>query len=64
MTKARGPAEFLGRPGFVTVHPAYLLRLPDEVAKASAWHDFISDLRAIRTLAEGRATQPLHRRAG
>src|SRR5262245_46404866 len=29
ITKARGPMEFDGFPGYVTVHPSYLLRIPD-----------------------------------
>ena len=45
ITRARGPANF-GRPfaGFVTVHPSYLLRLPD-AAKAEAYRAFVDDLR-------------------
>ena len=30
----RGPFDFDGRPGFVTVHPSYLLRIPDAAARA------------------------------
>ena len=53
VTRARGPATFLhGRPGFVTVHPSYLLRLPDEAAKAEAYAQFVEDLRAARHLGE------------
>jgi DNA polymerase len=29
----------------VTVHPSYLLRLPDEQAKAAAYAEFVEDLR-------------------
>ena len=29
----------------VTVHPSYLLRLPDEAAKAAAYAAFVEDLR-------------------
>ena len=32
----RGRAEFNGRPGFITVHPSYLLRIPDRDAKATS----------------------------
>ena len=37
--------------GFVTVHPSYLLRLPDEDAKAREYAAFVQDLRAIVALA-------------
>ena len=37
--------------GFVTVHPSYLLRLPDEDAKAREYAAFVQDLRAIKELA-------------
>ena len=40
------------RTGFVTVHPSYLLRLPDETAKAREYQAFVQDLRAIKALAE------------
>ena len=33
----------------VTVHPSYLLRLPDEAAKAAAYADFVEDLRIACT---------------
>lgn len=46
----RGPRELDGRPGFVTVHPSYLLRLPDS-EKAEAWAAFLADMRAIRDRA-------------
>ncbi len=37
--------------GFVTVHPSYLLRLPDPDAKAREYVKFVDDLRAIKELA-------------
>ncbi len=37
--------------GFITVHPSYLLRLPDEDAKAREYAAFVADLRAIKDLA-------------
>jgi len=37
--------------GFVTVHPSYLLRLPDEDAKAREYAAFVADLRQIAALA-------------
>jgi len=51
ITKIRGPAEFDGRPGFITVHPSYLLRLPDEDAKEAAHAQFIADFEAIHDLS-------------
>jgi DNA polymerase len=36
--------------GFVTVHPSYLLRLPDEEAKAREYAAFVADLRAAASL--------------
>jgi uracil-DNA glycosylase family protein len=47
----RGRADFNGRPGFITVHPSYLLRIPDKEAKEQAYRDFVRDLRSIATLA-------------
>ena len=41
-----------GQTVFVTVHPSYLLRLPDKAAKAREYEAFVSDLRSIRTLME------------
>jgi probable DNA metabolism protein len=55
ITRARGPAAF-EKPyaGFITVHPSYLLRLPDE-AKAEAYAAFVADLRRVHEL--GRSLQ-------
>ena len=53
IVRARGPAQFLdGVPGYITVHPSYLLRLPDEAAKREAFAAFVEDLKRIRSLAE------------
>ena len=43
----RGPraAARWPRPGLVTYHPSYLLRLPDEAAKKAAFKLFVADLR-------------------
>ncbi|WP_019906597.1 UdgX family uracil-DNA binding protein [Methylobacterium sp. 77] len=51
ITRARGPASF-GKTyeGFITVHPSYLLRLPDE-AKEEAYAAFVDDLRRVDALA-------------
>lgn len=49
--RARGPAEFGGRfQGYITVHPSYLLRLPDAQAKAEAYDAFVADLERVRTM--------------
>ncbi|KMO14127.1 UdgX family uracil-DNA binding protein [Methylobacterium platani] len=52
ITRARGPSDFGGKPfrGFVTVHPSYLLRLPDE-ARDEAYAGFVDDLRRAASLA-------------
>ena len=50
VTKVRG--EVLrgedGRPVLPTIHPAWLLRLPDAAAKAREWEAFLADLRRAR----------------
>lgn len=51
ITKVRGPMAFDGHPGFITVHPSYLLRLPDEDARQDAHAQFIADFAAIRDLS-------------
>ena len=56
ITKVRGPARLDGHPGFITVHPSYLLRLPDEDARQDAYRQFLADLRDIRGLVEHTAT--------
>lgn len=38
-------------PVFITVHPSYLLRLPDETTKQKEYGRFIEDLRAAKTAA-------------
>ena len=53
ITRSRGPFRFDrdggSRQGFITVHPSYLLRLPDE-AKAQAYAAFVDDLRRVAEL--------------
>jgi uracil-DNA glycosylase len=51
--RQRGPADFSGRPGFISVHPAFLLRLPDARAKAEEYEKFVADLRRVRTMLDG-----------
>lgn len=50
VTRARGPAEFAGgtgraRPGFITVHPSFLLRIQDPAQRAREEAAFVADLR-------------------
>jgi uracil-DNA glycosylase len=54
IAKSRGPADLQGRQGFITVHPSYLLRIPDRHAKEQGYRDFVGDLRSIRKLAASR----------
>src|SRR5215468_5016012 len=49
--RSRGETTFDGRPGFITVHPSYLLRIPDEAGKLQGYRDFVADLERIRGLA-------------
>jgi DNA polymerase len=46
----RGPTTFDNRQGYMTGHPSYLLRLPDE-AKGAAYAAFRDDLVRVRALA-------------
>ena len=48
--RERGPADFSGRAGFITVHPSFLLRLPDEAAKKVEHAKFVADLRQVREI--------------
>jgi uracil-DNA glycosylase family protein len=48
--RSRGRAVLAGFPGYVTVHPSYLLRLPDEETKQAAYAEFLKDLRNIAHL--------------
>ena len=52
IVRTRGPGQFMGGfNGYVTVHPSYLLRLPDEASKREAFKSFVEDLRRIRSQA-------------
>ena len=51
IARSRGEADLAGRRGYITVHPSFLLRIPDADAKRQAYDDFVADLRSIRTLA-------------
>ena len=50
VTKERGPTSFQNRPGFLTVHPSYLLRIPDAEAKREGYGAFVADLEVVRRL--------------
>jgi DNA polymerase len=52
ITRERGrPIELPdGQKAFVTVHPSFLLRVPDENAKAREYQGFVSDLRKVAEL--------------
>jgi probable DNA metabolism protein len=53
ITRARGPAELLEHMrGFITVHPSYLLRIPEKEAKEMAYKQFVRDLTEVRDIAE------------
>jgi uracil-DNA glycosylase family protein len=52
ITRARGPTEFNGRAGFITVHPSYLLRIPEADAKHEAYIGFLADLKQAHKLAK------------
>jgi uracil-DNA glycosylase len=53
ITRERGrPIELPdGQTAFVTVHPSFLLRVPDEDAKAREYRAFVADLRTVLELA-------------
>jgi DNA polymerase len=46
----RGPAKFGERSGYITVHPSFLLRVPDE-DKPKEYKAFVADLKRIHALA-------------
>ncbi len=56
ITRARGPAELDGHPGYITVHPSYLLRIPDAAAKREAYAAFVADLKRAHKLATSQHT--------
>lgn len=51
ISRHRGQHELAGRKGVITVHPSFLLRLPDERERAKAHAAFIDDLRLAKSLA-------------
>jgi DNA polymerase len=50
ISRHRGPTTFDNRRGYITVHPSFLLRVPDE-DKEAAYAAFRDDLVRIRALA-------------
>lgn len=59
VTRERGrPLPMEGTTGFVTVHPSYLLRLPDEDAKRREYAALVADLRAAARAAVRDVTAP------
>ncbi len=52
ITRLRGPAQFEGHGGFITVHPSYLLRIPEAAAKREAYAAFVADLKQARNIAQ------------
>jgi probable DNA metabolism protein len=48
--KERGPARFETGAGFITVHPSFLLRLPDRTRQEDEYARFVEDLRRVREL--------------
>jgi DNA polymerase len=52
ISRTRGKAQFDGFSGYITVHPSYLLRLPDEEARREAYAAFLRDLKRIAAIVE------------
>jgi probable DNA metabolism protein len=52
ISRSRGQARFGTYRGYITVHPSYLLRLPDEATKREAYEAFLNDLRRIHDLSQ------------
>jgi DNA polymerase len=51
VTRERGPVSFGSLPGYVTIHPSYLLRIPDSRNAREEYEAFVEDLRSIRSLS-------------
>jgi uracil-DNA glycosylase len=58
-----GRAPDCARAGYITVHPSFLLRLPDEGEKQRERAKFAADLKKIKAVADELA-EPSNRRAG
>lgn len=55
VTRDRGPRRLGCHEGFITFHPSYVLRLPDDAAQKAAYATLIADLAAAHRLAKARA---------
>jgi DNA polymerase len=59
VTRERGRVLGIGgRPMLVTVHPAYLLRIPETARAEAEYEHFVEDLRLVRPWMEA-AEEPL-----
>jgi len=54
VTEHRGPLPLLAQPGFVTIHPSAILRVPERNARHAALRAFEVDLKKIRRLSSRR----------
>jgi uracil-DNA glycosylase len=52
ITRSRGRGRFGTYEGYITVHPSYLLRLPDEATKREAYEAFLNDLCRVHDLSQ------------
>lgn len=50
VTRVRGPIRYGARAGFATVHPSFLLRLPDEATWRRGYAAFVADLRQVAAI--------------
>ena len=48
--RERGRSDFQGRAGYLTVHPSFLLRLPDAASQRDEYAKFVADLREVRNM--------------
>lgn len=55
IARSRGPAQFGEFAGYITVHPSYLLRLPDAEAKQREYAAFVADIKRVRAMIAGKA---------
>jgi DNA polymerase len=53
----RGPADFEGHPGFITVHPSSLLRMKDDADRRAAFRRFAADLKRAKKMAAEEAVE-------
>ena len=60
ITKLRGrEVQWVGgRRGLATVHPSYLLRIPDRASKDAEYEKFVTDLKLAAKLAKHHTKQP------